>query len=326
MTSRSRSTRKSWGKERWHGEGVILYPAERRAFEEDLGTLIREHVLIGHVPEEPMLTERDEVVAIGSCFAGELRHYLAEAGLQSKRIWIPEGLNNTYAVVDFLTWCVTGNTTASGFRYDRLPDGSIAEWTPRESQNSYGRRMAEAGAIVLTLGVAEVWEDRQSGKVFWHGVPQGIFDAKRHRSRLTTVDENVSNLGRIIMLIRRVNADAPIVLTLSPVPLKGTFRGISSLSADCVSKSVLRVALDQVMSDAPPGVYYWPSYEIVKWVGAHLSWPAYGVDDDKARHVTRTLVSRIVDAFIESFYLPHTVEALRRVELNEGEPRNNRAA
>jgi GSCFA family len=102
------------------------------------------------------------------------------------------------------------------------------------------------------------------------------------------------------------------VLTLSPVPLKGTFRGISSLSADCVSKSVLRVAIDQVISEGHRGVYYWPSFEIVKWAGVHLAWPAYGLDDGKTRHVTRRLVAEIVDAFVESFFLPEALETIRR--------------
>jgi GSCFA family protein len=307
-----RSTRRSWGKERWHGEGVILYPPDRRLFEHDLRQLIRDHVLIGHLPPEPTLTLDDQVVAIGSCFAGELRHYFDRAGLQSKRIWIPESLNNTYALLDFLAWCVTGKATGAGFRYDRLPSGEIVEWKPREPPKSYAKRIASAGALVLTVGVAEVWEDRRTGKVLWHGVPEGVFDAGRHVSRVTTVEENVSNLRRTIMLVRRVNATAPIVLTLSPVPLKGTFRGISCLSADAVSKSILRVALDTVIAGRYPNVHYWPSYEIVKWVGAHVSWPAYGLEDEKSRHVSRRLVGEIVDAFVEAFFVPDAVDELRK--------------
>jgi hypothetical protein len=38
--------------------------------------VIREHALVGHVPPDPMLDVDDSVVAIGSCFAGELRTYL----------------------------------------------------------------------------------------------------------------------------------------------------------------------------------------------------------------------------------------------------------
>jgi GSCFA family len=112
------------------------------------------------------------------------------------------------------------------------------------------------------------------------------------------------------------------VLTLSPVPLKGTFGGISCLSADAVSTSILRVALDTVMAGRYPSVHYWPSYEIVKWVGAHVSWPAYGLDDEKSRHVTRRLISQIVDAFVEAFYVPEAVDELRR----SGDERHRPAA
>jgi GSCFA family len=307
-----RSTRRSWGRERWYGDGVVLFPANRELFDGDLAELIREHALVGHVPPEPMLDLDDSVVAIGSCFAGELRTHLRLAGFESKRIWIPEGLNNTYALLDFLTWCVTGRTTGTGFRYDRDENGQIREWVASEPRSRYAQRFSEAGALVFTVGVAEVWQDRETGGVFWHGMPSQIYDADRHVSRLTTVEENVTNIRRIIELTREANRDAPIVLTLSPVPLKGTFRGISSLSADCVSKSVLRVAIDQVMSDQHPGVYYWPSFEIVKWAGVHLTWPAYGLDDGKTRHVTRRLVAEIVDAFVATFFVPEALETIRR--------------
>ena len=76
------------------------------------------------------------------------------------------------------------------------------------------------------------------------------------------------------------------------------------MTADCVSKSVLRVALDRVMSRELEGVYYWPSFEIVRWCGAHLPWRSYGLDDRNPRHVSRYLVAEIIDAFVESFYTP----------------------
>jgi hypothetical protein len=279
-------------------------------FEDDLGGVIREAVA-GHGPDAPMLKERDAVVALGSCFAEELRRYLVKTGLAATSLRIPEGLNNTFAIRDFVSWCVSGEETASGFRYDRFPNGEIREWKPADEQRAYAARFARAGAFVFTLGLAEVWEDRVTGGVFWRGVPEEIFDADRHVFRLTTVEENVANIEGIVSLIRRVNRDAPIVLTLSPVPLKATFRETSCVSADCVSKSVLRVALDAVMEKRLARVYYWPSFEIVRWIGAHLPWPAYGMDDDKARHVSRRLVTEIVDSFVETFYVPGAARRLR---------------
>ena len=115
----------------------------------------------------------------------------------------------------------------------------------------------------------------------------------------------------MVDLLRQVNPTAPIVVTLSPVPLEATFRDISCMTADSVSKSVLRVAIDQAMGEHRPNVYYWPSFEIVRWAGAHVSWPAYGFHDDRSRHVTRYAVGRIIDAFVEAFYVPDAVALMR---------------
>jgi hypothetical protein len=308
---RKGSEERSWAQHRWHSLDANRYPVKLKHFEEDFPAIIRE-AIVGHAPPEPLLEETDGVIALGSCFAEELRRYLAKAGFAATSLFIPEGLNNTFAIRDFVSWCVTGEETGAGFRYDRLDSGEIREWKPAEEQRVYAERFGRAGAFVFTLGLAEVWQDRVTNGVFWRGVPEEIFDADRHVFRLTSVEENVENVERIVELVRRVNRNAPIVLTLSPVPLKATFRPVSCVTADCVSKSILRIALDQVGAKSLPGVYYWPSFEIVRWFGAHLPWPAYGVDDNKARHVSRRLVAEIMDAFVEAFYVPTAVKKLRR--------------
>jgi GSCFA family protein len=292
--------KENWGEQVWHVEEVSRFPS-REDFDGDIDSLIREFILPGHAPAAPILAEHDQVVTIGSCFAAELRLLLDRTEFSSSSLWIPSGLNNTYAILDFVSWCVTGEETHRGYRYERVADGEVREWAPAEEREGYLEHIRAAGAFVFTLGLAEVWEERETGAVFWRGVPQEIFDADRHRFRLTTVEENEVNLVRIVELIRSVNPGAPIVFTLSPVPLQATFRPISCLTADCVSKSTLRVALDGVMERGLENVHYWPSFEIVRWVGAHVPWRAYG-HDGVARHVSRYLVVCIIRAFVEAFY------------------------
>ncbi len=303
--------RESYAEHRWHLMDVNRYPNRQDVFDGDLSALIRDYVIPGHIPTEPLLGADDQVVAVGSCFARELRKYLAEAGFASGHFWVPEGLNNTFAILDFVSWIVTGEETAGGFRYDRLPSGEIAEWKPEQERVDYQDALATAGVFVFTFGLAEVWEDKETGGVFWRGVPESIFDGDRHVFRLTSVEENEANILRTIQLLRTVNATAPIVLTLSPVPLGATFRGISCMTADAVSKSTLRVALDRVMATGPAGVYYWPSFEVVRWAGGHLDWRAYGIPDNKPHHVSRYLVAKIIDAFVEAFYTPAALAQVR---------------
>ncbi len=301
----------TWHRRHWHSAGATRYPLDAESFGADLPRLIREHIVPGHAPAEPMLAADDAVVTLGSCFARELRAFLAGAGFASDNFWIPSALNNTYALLDFVSWCVTGAETGRGYRYDTTADGDIQDWRPEAERERILGHVRDAGAFVFTIGLAEIWEDRETGGVFWRGIPRDVFDPERHAFRLSTVEENERNILRIVELVRTANAEAPVILTLSPVPLMATFRDIPCMTADCVSKSTLRVAIDRALGSAPSGTYYWPSFEIVRWVGGHLPWAAYGVDDGVSRHVTRSLVAEIIDAFVEAFYTPEAVAELR---------------
>ncbi|MDG2321162.1 MAG: GSCFA domain-containing protein [Rhodospirillaceae bacterium] len=296
----------SWGERSWHADNVTTYP-DNIADWTDMSRLIREFVLPGHIPPSPFLTENDTIITLGSCFARELRFFLSRYGLSSANFWIPSGLNNTFALADFVSWCVTGKETDRGYRYDRTDSGQIVEWKPDDEQRVYAQHLSDAGAFAFTLGLAEVWEDTQTGQVFWRGVPESIFDDQRHRFRLSTVEENVSNIREMIKLIRTVNHIAPIVFTLSPVPLKATYRPQSCITSDCVSKSTLRVALDQAINDGAEHVYYYPSFEIVKWLGCSLSFMAFSMEDDNTRHVSRWYVINIIKEFVSAFFEPAAV-------------------
>jgi hypothetical protein len=297
-----------WGRHRWHADDVRLYPDAFPAYD-DVPRLFRDHILPGHAPEEPLLVETDSVVTLGSCFAQELREVLELARFGSSSFWVPSGLNNTYALLDFVSWAATGSATHRAYRYERADDGEIGEWRPEEEREAFERYFREAGAFVFTFGLSEVWTDRENGRVFWRGVPEHVYDAGRHEFRLTTVAENEENIREIVRVIQSVNPGAPIVLTLSPVPLLATFRGVSCMTADCVSKSILRVALDNVMAERPANVFYWPSFELVRWAGSAFDWRAWGKD---ARHAHRYLVQCIVYQFVESFYGLELAERLRR--------------
>ncbi|CAN0232867.1 unnamed protein product, partial [Chrysoparadoxa australica] len=232
--------------------------------------ILKKYCLKGHTPAAPFLPREGKVAAIGSCFAAELRHFLNDVGLSSDSFWVPSGLNNTFALLDFFSWIVTGDQTSSGYGYSKNEEGCLIDWKPELEREQYKKSLENASCFVFTLGLAEVWEDVQTKKVFWRGIPEQIFSEKRHRFRLSTVDENTNNILAIIELIRKINPKVSVVLTLSPVPLKATFGNSSCVTADCVSKSTLRLAIHQVISRSLPDIHYWPSFEIVKWLGCHL--------------------------------------------------------
>ena len=128
LAKRQGAAKWSWGEHHWHRHEVNPYPPGQDLFERDLPRLIREYATVGHTPAEPLLEADDPIITIGSCFARELHHLLKSGGFRTGWLDVPSGLNNTYALLDFVSWCITGEELGSGFRYDRLDSGEIREW------------------------------------------------------------------------------------------------------------------------------------------------------------------------------------------------------
>ena len=115
--------------------------------------------------------------------------------------------------------------------------------------------------------------------------------------RTTSVSENKENLQKIIEMIREINENTKIVLTLSPVPLKGTLNTPSVMQADSISKSTLRIAINEIMTNNPSGVSYWPSFEMVRWLGVYFE-NVFGLEDGRSGHVSSYVIDNIIELFL----------------------------
>lgn len=95
------------------------------------------------------------------------------------------------------------------------------------------------------------------------GTLAGSFDPALHRFRNLEYPEIVSDLGRIRELLRALNPDIRLLITVSPVPLVATAAPEAHvLTATTHSKSVLRAAAGAFCAQHAD-VDYFPSYEIV---------------------------------------------------------------
>jgi hypothetical protein len=153
------------------------------------------------------------------------------------------------------------------FRPTIQPGGfsSLREYQEDRRQHFAAVRRAfmEMEVCIFTLGLTECWASRDDGAVYplCPGVAAGQFDTSRHVLLNLSVDEVVADLLTFLREVRQVNPRMRMILTVSPVPLAATAEPQHVLVATTYSKSVLRVAAEQVsMQD---GVYYFPAYEIV---------------------------------------------------------------
>lgn len=229
------------------------------------------HVLHGWLPPEPRIDRETRIVAFGSCFAAHIAKWLAgrrydvlteRAGAQSFVVRCGEGLVNSFVIRDQFEWAWR----------NRWPDadlwhGKDAElYRPTEAAQAETAEIFDAADVfVITLGLSEIWYDKPTGGVFWRAVPAAEFEPERHCFKVSTVAENYKNLKAVVDLIGFRRPEATIILTLSPIPLVATFRPVSCIAANAVSKATLRVAIDTLMRNyhGHPDLFYWPSYELV---------------------------------------------------------------
>jgi hypothetical protein len=88
---------------------------------------------------------------------------------------------------------------------------------------------------------------------------------------------------------------ARFILTVSPVPLVATMEDRSVLVSTTYSKSVLRVAAEEVAA-AQGGVAYFPSYEVI--TGNHASGRYFAED---LRDVTEAGVAHVMRLFMRHY-------------------------
>ena len=269
----------------------------RRAHFEDPRRLVAKYLLRGR-PSDRFIAEGTRFFTLGSCFAGNLAFRLKSKGFPVHYEDIGEEVNSTFANRSLLDWIEHGVVDD--------PTAVMDEHYGPRVRERFRKGLRHCQVFVMTLGVAACFFREDTGAFAFAPLSTRLGgDAlfNRYRMRTTTVAENTRNIAAIIAAVRRMAKRPPqFVLTVSPVPLSATTEHYSAITADALSKSTLRLACEEaVNAHADQGVVYWPSFEMVRWLGAHYGsdHPAYAGDDDNTRHVSGWLVDMIIDLFLE---------------------------
>jgi hypothetical protein len=295
------SDRYTEGREWFRGDHVNYMPSRTNLFEKNA---IHDYLLKGWLPEKPFISKDHHITAFGSCFAVHVSNYLLGRGYKvfdessahaaAYVIRCGEGMVNTFAVAQQFQWAYGEKEFDESLWFDKSGVEASYDADIRERTRAIFDR---TDIFLITLGLSEVWYSKQTGDVFWRAIPRSKFDPSRHGFKVTTVAENLENLNTIYRIIRNRRPDASIIFTLSPVPLLATFRPVSCITANSVSKSILRVALDELhtINSQDKQLFYFPSFELVK---EYFRDPFSGDN----RHVRGKVVNQIMDNFAR-YYL-----------------------
>lgn len=283
-----------------------------------------------------LIGPKDRVATAGSCFAQHIsrhlrragfRHMVAETGpadpVQAERRGFHDfsaRYGNIYTARQLLqlfdrafgyfrplerVWAVPDRGFCDPFRPRVEPScfasAAQVEDDTRRHLAAVRRMFRQLDVFVFTLGLTEAWTSRLDGAVYpvAPGVVGGRFDTAQHAFVNFSVQEVVADLEDFLRKLEFVNARARVVLTVSPVPLVATASDRHVLSATIYSKSVLRVAAEEVSRRRTERVCYFPSYEIIagpQAQGAYFEQDRRSVTAAGVAHVMRVFMARMTRA------------------------------
>ncbi|NPU12430.1 GSCFA domain-containing protein [Bradyrhizobium sp. 83002] len=182
------------------------------------------------------------------------------------------------------------------------------------------RKLIEtADVFIFTLGLTESWVSKLDGTVYptCPGCGSaGDYDDARYAFHNLSVTETTGYLAEAINLMSAANPRLQIILTVSPVPLAATMESRHVMQATTYSKSVLRVAAEEMVRRYD-NVHYFASYEIItnaRNAGAYFA--------DDARSVTPEGVARAMNLFFAHF----TAESAGATARSTGDGAGQRSA
>lgn len=185
-----------------------------------------------------------------------------------------------------------------------LPEGfaSVRELERDRAQHFAAVRamFEQLDVMVFTLGLTEGWVSLADGAVFpsCPGAAAGEWDPNKYAFVNFGVADVAADLLAFIGELRAINPAAKFLITVSPVPLVATATAQHVLPATIYSKSVLRVAAQEVASTLQ-GVDYFPSYEIITGPqsgGKYFAADKRNVTEEGVAHVMRVFSAHYVDS------------------------------
>jgi hypothetical protein len=169
----------------------------------------------------------------------------------------------------------------------------------------------QVDVFVFTLGLTEGWQSTVDGAIYptCPGCGSaGDFDPTKYVFRNFSAAETTNHLSQVIKLLISLNPAINVILTVSPVPLIATMEQRHVLQATTYSKSVLRVAAEQVVI-AFENVHYFASFEIITGTG---NTQVYFADD--RRSVTQDGIEHVMKCFFELY--GSAAELFQHIESN----------
>lgn len=216
----------------------------------------------------PLLSQADNLLLMGSCFASEMGQRLVDAKFRCDVN--PYGvLYNPLSISAALREVMAGKCYDEGdlflfhgLWHSTMHHGCFSSESAEEALAGINSRLKDArerlerlDCLLITFGTAWVYEDKATGRVVGncHKRPEACFTRRR-----LSVDEVVNDYRALLSELLARCPRLKVLFTVSPI------RHVrDGLHANQLSKATLLLAVEQLQATFPEHVFYFPAYELL---------------------------------------------------------------
>lgn len=258
----------------------------------------------------PEITHEQHLMLIGSCFAENIGNLLTDNGFCCDVN--PFGIQyNPLSIRRALERIEAGNCFTEedlffykGYWHSYMHHSSFSAETPEAALDAINNRLQQAHQelqsanwLIMTWGTSYVYALDTTGEIVsnCHKQPERMFQ----RRRITT-EEIVSAYRPMLEQLFKSNRELRVLITVSPIRHQR-----DGMHANQLSKATLLLAVDQLCTEYPGQVFYFPSYEIV--LDELRDYRFYAED---MVHLSDVAVNYIWERFSEVFFSKQTRQTI----------------
>jgi hypothetical protein len=220
------------------------------------------------------------VFTFGSCFATNFAKILNELNYKVHSNLIAENVNSTINNYHLLEYIILNK------KIELINELNFSE----DMKEDFMNNLSNSTHIIYTLGTTLYLKN------FKTNLPT-IFSENSKENSFLTYSEHVHYLIEIIKLLKNINPKAKLILSVSPVPIRGLKGDYCIIQADTFSKSILRSSINE-LTNLFDDVYYLPTFEIFRSLAIHSNFALFGFDDRNPRHIRGDMLSAVINKIL----------------------------
>jgi len=236
------------------------------------------------------ISKSSNIASLGSCFATNLAKHLKEIGFKNAfTLRVEEAVNSPRLIDMYLN-------------PDRVSSHQKDAWDGRfgvESKKIIDI-IPKIDIFILTFGVGFDLVDNDGNLCLDLDSIKEKLSIGALKFRNPELQEQSNYICSCIESIRQHNSHAPILVTLSPVPLSGFFGPKHVIRANSISKANLLLAIESAKSKS--NFIYIPTYEIVISLAPILFKEKIWGEDGTSRHPNNNLIKSICNSFAKLIF------------------------